>query len=140
MPRKPFVVTIRLDAPTRDRIRETVRYSPHRTSSAFIRAAIEQLLAREAQRPSGWIVRRGAATERVSTRGVSAGPVDVGPLEGARSPLVRSDRMPESGDRSVRTGRESNRDRMPVRSRRMNRRRRRRLWRDASFSIATCAG
>jgi hypothetical protein len=39
MSRRPLVVTFRLDEATRDRIRETVRYSPHRTSSAFIRAA-----------------------------------------------------------------------------------------------------
>jgi Arc/MetJ-type ribon-helix-helix transcriptional regulator len=58
MPRKPLVVTFRLDEATRDRIRETVRYSPHRTSSAFIRAAIEQLLKREGEQPSGWTVRR----------------------------------------------------------------------------------
>jgi hypothetical protein len=58
MSRKPLVVTFRLDQGTRDRIRETVRYSPHRTPSAFIRAAIADLLAREAERPSGWTVRR----------------------------------------------------------------------------------
>jgi hypothetical protein len=58
MIRKPLVVTFRLDAATRDRIRETVRYSPHGTASALIRAAIEQLLAREVERPSGWTVRR----------------------------------------------------------------------------------
>jgi hypothetical protein len=40
----------RLDQVTRDRIRETVRYSPHRISSAFIREAIADLLA---QRRSG---------------------------------------------------------------------------------------
>jgi Arc/MetJ-type ribon-helix-helix transcriptional regulator len=58
MPRKPLVVTFRLDEATRDRIRETVRYSPHGTASAFIREAIAQLLKREAERPSGWTVRR----------------------------------------------------------------------------------
>jgi Arc/MetJ-type ribon-helix-helix transcriptional regulator len=58
MIRKPLVVTFRLDEATRDRIREAVRYSPHRTSSAFIRAAITELLASEEERPSGWIVRR----------------------------------------------------------------------------------
>ena len=58
MSRKPLVVTFRLDQATRDRIREAARYSPHRTSSAFIREAIAQLLAREAERPSGWTVRR----------------------------------------------------------------------------------
>jgi Arc/MetJ-type ribon-helix-helix transcriptional regulator len=41
-------MTFRLDEATRDRIRETVRHSPHRSSSAFIRAAISELLAREA--------------------------------------------------------------------------------------------
>ena len=58
MIRKPLVVTFRLDEATRDRIRETVRHSPHRTSSAFIRAAIAQLLKREAKQPSGWTVAR----------------------------------------------------------------------------------
>jgi predicted transcriptional regulator len=57
MPRKPHVVTFRLDKATRDRIRETVRYSPHRTSSAFIREAIAQLLQREREQLSGWSVR-----------------------------------------------------------------------------------
>ena len=58
MPLKPLVVTFRLDEATRDRIREAVRYSPYRDASAFIRAAIADLLAREAERPSGWTVRR----------------------------------------------------------------------------------
>jgi Arc/MetJ-type ribon-helix-helix transcriptional regulator len=53
MPRKPLVVTFRLDEATRDRIRETVRYSPHRDVSTFIREAIARLLAREEERPSG---------------------------------------------------------------------------------------
>jgi len=53
MPLKPLVVTFRLDQSTRDRIRETVRYSPHRTSSAVIREAVMELLEREARRPSG---------------------------------------------------------------------------------------
>jgi hypothetical protein len=48
----------RLDEATRDRIRDTVSYSPYRDASAFIRAAIAQLLALEADRPSGWTVRR----------------------------------------------------------------------------------
>jgi Arc/MetJ-type ribon-helix-helix transcriptional regulator len=58
MIRKPLVVTFRLDEATRDRIRETVRYSSHRNASVFIREAIAQLLAREKERPSGWTVRR----------------------------------------------------------------------------------
>jgi len=58
MIRKPLVVTFRLDEATRDRIREAVRYSPHRTSSGFIRVAISELLKREDDRPSGWTVRR----------------------------------------------------------------------------------
>jgi predicted transcriptional regulator len=58
MIRKPLVVTFRLDEATRDRVRETARHSPHRTSSAFIRAAIAELLKRETERPSGWTVRR----------------------------------------------------------------------------------
>jgi Arc/MetJ-type ribon-helix-helix transcriptional regulator len=58
MPRKPLVVTFRLDEATRDRIREAARYSPYRDASAFIRAAISELLRREADRPSGWTVRR----------------------------------------------------------------------------------
>jgi hypothetical protein len=53
-----LVVTFRLDEATRDRIREIVRDSPHLTSSASIPAAIEQLLKREEERPSGWTVRR----------------------------------------------------------------------------------
>jgi Arc/MetJ-type ribon-helix-helix transcriptional regulator len=56
MPRKQLVVTFRLDKATRDRIRETVRYSPYRDASAFIREAIGQQLAREVERPSGWSV------------------------------------------------------------------------------------
>src|SRR5215472_10712780 len=58
MPRKPLIMTFRLDEATRDRIRETVRYSPYRDPSAFIRAAIADLLAREEERPSGWTARR----------------------------------------------------------------------------------
>jgi Arc/MetJ-type ribon-helix-helix transcriptional regulator len=58
MIRKPLVVTFRLDEATRDRIRATVRYSPYRDASAFIRAAITELLKREEERPSGWTVRR----------------------------------------------------------------------------------
>ena len=57
MIRKPLVVTFRLDEATRDPIHATVRHSPYRDAS-FIRAAIAQLLAREAERPSGWAVRR----------------------------------------------------------------------------------
>jgi len=45
-------VTFRLD----QAIHEAVRYSPQPTSSAFIRAAINELLKRE--RPSGWTVLR----------------------------------------------------------------------------------
>jgi hypothetical protein len=51
MPRKPLVVTFRLDVATRGRILEAVRYSPHGTSSAFIRAAITELLKREEEAP-----------------------------------------------------------------------------------------
>jgi Arc/MetJ-type ribon-helix-helix transcriptional regulator len=58
MPRKPLVLTFRLDQATRDRIRETARYSPYRSSSAFIRVAITELLKREEERPSGWSMRR----------------------------------------------------------------------------------
>lgn len=58
MNRKPLVITFRLDQATRDRIAQTIRCSPYRNASSFIRAAVEHLLAREAERPSGWTVAR----------------------------------------------------------------------------------
>ena len=50
--------TCRSNEATCGHVRETVRYSPYRDASAFIRAAITELLKREAERPSGWTVRR----------------------------------------------------------------------------------
>jgi Arc/MetJ-type ribon-helix-helix transcriptional regulator len=58
MTRKPLVVTFRLDQATRDRMREVVPYTKYRNTSSFIREAIDLLLKREDEQPSGWSVHR----------------------------------------------------------------------------------
>jgi Arc/MetJ-type ribon-helix-helix transcriptional regulator len=58
MTRKPLVVTFRLDRATRDRIREVVPYTKYRNVSSFIREAINLLLKREDEQPSGWSAHR----------------------------------------------------------------------------------
>jgi len=58
MSRKPLVVTFRVDQSTRDRIAQTIRYSRHKNASSFIRDAIDHLLKRELEQPSGWTMRR----------------------------------------------------------------------------------
>ena len=62
MTRKPRVVTFRLDEATWNRMREVVPYTKYRKTSSFIREAIDLLLRREDEQPSGWTVgwpRRG---------------------------------------------------------------------------------
>jgi Arc/MetJ-type ribon-helix-helix transcriptional regulator len=56
------VVTFRLDEATWNRMREVVPYTKYRKTSSFIREAIDLLLRREDEQPSGWTVgwpRRG---------------------------------------------------------------------------------
>jgi Arc/MetJ-type ribon-helix-helix transcriptional regulator len=58
MIRKPLVVTFRLDQATRDRMREVVPYTRYRNTSSFIREAIDLLLKREDEQPTGWSAHR----------------------------------------------------------------------------------
>jgi Arc/MetJ-type ribon-helix-helix transcriptional regulator len=58
MNRKPLVATFRLGQATKDMIAQTIRHSRYKSASSFIRDAIDSLLKREAERPSGWSVRR----------------------------------------------------------------------------------
>jgi Arc/MetJ-type ribon-helix-helix transcriptional regulator len=58
MIRKPLVVTFRLDQATRDRMRDVVPYTRYRNNSSFIREAIDLLLKREDEQPTGWSVHR----------------------------------------------------------------------------------
>jgi Arc/MetJ-type ribon-helix-helix transcriptional regulator len=58
MIRKPLVVTFRLDQATRDRMREVVPYTKYRNISSFIREAIDLLLRREDEQPTGWSAHR----------------------------------------------------------------------------------
>jgi Arc/MetJ-type ribon-helix-helix transcriptional regulator len=61
MIRRPLVVTFRLDQATRDRMREVVPYTRYRNTSSFIREAIDLLLKREGEQPSGWSAHRRRA-------------------------------------------------------------------------------
>jgi Arc/MetJ-type ribon-helix-helix transcriptional regulator len=58
MTRKPLVVTFRLDQATWDRMKDVVPYTRYRNNSSFIREAIELLLKREDEQPTGWTVGR----------------------------------------------------------------------------------
>jgi Arc/MetJ-type ribon-helix-helix transcriptional regulator len=58
MIRKPLIVTFRLDRETLDRMREVVPYTKYRNNSSFIREAIDLLLKREDEQPSGWSAHR----------------------------------------------------------------------------------
>jgi Arc/MetJ-type ribon-helix-helix transcriptional regulator len=58
MTREPLVVTFRLDQATWDRMKDVVPYTRYRNNSSFIREAIELLLKREDEQPTGWTVGR----------------------------------------------------------------------------------
>jgi Arc/MetJ-type ribon-helix-helix transcriptional regulator len=61
MIRRLLVVTFRLDRETWDRMREVVPYTKYRNTSSFIREAIDLLLRREDEQPTGWSAHRHRA-------------------------------------------------------------------------------